>query len=475
MAAAAGRNRTADGGGTSARRPSHARSQTKIFWLSLLLLKFPTTAVQTIAAFESVQKRSAARREAKARSRIIWLFTQYLLSLLAGQPPPPTPAQTERPRLILLPANALGATCLDGSPPGYYFRPGTGAGKRMWHIYLPGGAWCGSAADCVARSKTWLGSSTFYPDDPNSEVIRPPFNGMLSSNSTHNPPFYSWNLVRPIYCDGGGFAGTTGRLDVGNGTGLHLSGWKIMRAIMADLKANRGIKSAAQILLSGSSAGGQAVISLCDRIAAAFPWAPTKCIADSGFFIDSKDRWGGFTWRGVAKGVVDMHRPKWSSSCMDGLPKYDQWKCFFPQYTLSSVTTPIFISQTLFDYHAFQIGGILPWNTTYTYQCLREVIRTSKNVTSVIQRKEWSKIAWKTQHCTPLERAALFTAASILLEALGSIIGSKDTVAAFVPAGIVHGMVMLPAWKNPWVQGVSLERAVVEWFANVPSERFIHS
>ncbi|GJP33088.1 hypothetical protein CLOM_g17653 [Closterium sp. NIES-68] len=183
-------------------------------------------------------------------------------------------------------------------PPGYYFRPGTGAGKRMWHIYLPGGAWCGSAADCVARSKTWLGSSTFYPDDPNSEVIRPLLTACSAATAPTTRPFTagisSAHLLRR-----GGFAGTTGRLDVGNGTGLHLSGWKIMRAIMADLKANRGIKSAAQILLSGSSAGGQAVISLCDRIAAAFPWAPTKCIADSGFFIDSKDRWGasrGAAW-----------------------------------------------------------------------------------------------------------------------------------------------------------------------------------
>ncbi|CAI5510202.1 unnamed protein product [Closterium sp. Naga37s-1] len=240
----------------------------------------------------------------------------------------------ERPRLILLPDNAFGARCLDGSPPGYYFRAGTGAGRSMWHIYLPGGAWCGSAAQCVARSKMWLGSSTFYPDDPNSKVVRPPFGGILSSNSSVNPAFYNWNLVRPIYCDGGGFAGTTGRVEVGGGRVLFLDGWNILRSIMDDLKSNRGFKSAVQILLSGSSAGGQAVVALCDRIAAAFPWAATKCIADSGFFIDSKDRTGGFTWRTYAKSVVDLHQPKWS--CMDGLPKSDQWKCFFPHYTLSS-------------------------------------------------------------------------------------------------------------------------------------------
>ncbi|CAI7835580.1 unnamed protein product [Closterium sp. NIES-53] len=141
----------------------------------------PTTAAQTGAVYGSAQIiSSTARREIEARdlkenrrAKSIRNFRQYLLALLAGMPPPVPPLQAERPRLILLPDNAAGARCLDGSPPGYYFRAGTGAGRSMWHIYLPGGAWCGSAAQCVARSKTWLGSSTFYPDDPNSKVGSP--------------------------------------------------------------------------------------------------------------------------------------------------------------------------------------------------------------------------------------------------------------------------------------------------------------
>ncbi|GJP49093.1 hypothetical protein CLOM_g8354 [Closterium sp. NIES-68] len=421
--------------------------------------------------YSSGSKGGGTKSGSNAGFKSIGIFMQYLLSLLSGkQALPPAPPPT--PRLVLLANNSFDAKCLDGSPPGYYFRPGTGAGKSMWHIYLPGGAWCTSAADCVARSKTWLGSSTFYPDDPNSEVIRPPFTGMLSSNSSINPPFHSWNLVRLIYCDGGGFAGATGRLNVGGGTVLYLDGWRIMRAILEDLKSNRGIKSAAQILLSGSSAGGQAVVALCDRIAGALPWAATKCISDSGFFIDSKDRWGGFTWRGVAKSVVDLHRPKWT--CMEGLPESDQWKCFFPQYTLSSITSPIFIVHTLFDSVASRIGGLLPWNNTYAFECLREVAWTSKNVTGVVQRKEWSKITWRTNFCTPMERSALFTTASILFEELERAIGSVGAVTAFAPTAVGHGALFMNTWTGPWVQGVSLEMAIVQWFADDLSVRFIH-
>ncbi|CAI5496454.1 unnamed protein product [Closterium sp. Naga37s-1] len=321
----------------------------------------------------------------------------------------------------------------------------------MWHIYLPGGAWCGSAAQCVARSKTLYGTSTLYPTDPapnavshpspflrhsqqqqqnqpafpqlephlplrivslpplsslpisiaspsgppspflrhaqqqqqhqpaflsspplpfplapssphpsgspspflrmlssNSSInppsyllppspflsphlplllqaLRPPFYGMLSSNSSINPPFHNWNLVRLIYCDGCGYSGTAGRVEVdSNGTVLYLDGRNIIQAVIEDLKAKGGIKSASQILLSGSSAGGQAVVSLCDLIAAAFPWAPTKCIADAGFFIDSKDRVGGYTWRDTVKDVVALHKPSWPA-CQDALPEADQW------------------------------------------------------------------------------------------------------------------------------------------------------
>ncbi|GJP33093.1 hypothetical protein CLOM_g17655 [Closterium sp. NIES-68] len=400
------------------------------------------------------------------------MFLQYLLSLLAGNPPPrPTPPA--KPRLVLLPDNSFDAKCLDGSPPGYYFRPGTGAGKSMWHIYLPGGAWCTSAAQCVVRSKSALGSSTFYPDDPTNKTLSPPFNGILSSNSSINPPFHNWNLVRLIYCDGAGYSGTAGRLEVNAATVLYLDGWNIIQAVIADLKANHGIKSAAQILLSGSSAGGQAVISLCDRIAAALPWAPTKCIADSGFFIDSKDRAGGYSWRNAAKSLVALHKPSWPA-CMDALPETDRWECFFPQYTLQGVTTPIFLFHTFFDITASQIGGLLPWNSTYAYSCLAEVLRTATDVTGIIRRKEWSSIVWKSNYCTAGERDALFGAASVLYDELESIIGSVDTVAAFVPTGVAHTVLFLNTWTNAWIRGMSVESEIVRWLANEMSDRFVH-
>ncbi|CAI5528522.1 unnamed protein product, partial [Closterium sp. Naga37s-1] len=198
----------------------------------------------------------------------------------------------------------------------YYFRAGTGGGKRMWNINLPGGGWCRTAAECVARSNTFLGSSTFYPQVPTRIPPFPRFAGFLSSNSSVNPSFHNWNLVRLVYCDGGGYLGTAGRLEVGRGTVLYMDGWKIVQAVIEDLNSKGEIQSATHILFSGTSAGGQAALSLCDRIAATFPWAATKCLCDSGNFIDSKDRMGGNTWRDTITNMVALHKPTWPA-CQD--------------------------------------------------------------------------------------------------------------------------------------------------------------
>ncbi|CAI5473867.1 unnamed protein product [Closterium sp. Yama58-4] len=358
----------------------------------------------------------------------------------------------------------------EASPPGYYFRPGTGGGKSKWHIYLPHGGWCFSPDECLRRSRTASGSSTFFPAEPTNANLSPDFKGILSSNSSINPHFHNWNLVRLIYCDGGGYAGTAGRLDVGNGTAIYLDGWKIVQAVIQDLKSTRGIRSADQILLVGSSAGGQAAVALCDRIAGAFPWAATKCVSDSGFFIDSKDREGGNTWRAKAQRLIDLHKPNWPA-CMHALPETDHWKCFFPQYILRDVATPLFLFRAFFDINANMLGGLLPNNQTYANDCLHEV---SWAPMRMIKRKEWGRVEWKTNRCTAGERHALFSAASVLHDELVRVIRTGNTVAAFVRPGMLHVALCYNWWTNVTIRGVSVESAIVQWLGNKMPKRFVH-
>ena len=52
---------------------------------------------------------------------------------------------------------------MDGSPGSFYFHEATGdvENDTKWLIFIEGGGWCYDDLDCVQRSKTMLGSSTF--------------------------------------------------------------------------------------------------------------------------------------------------------------------------------------------------------------------------------------------------------------------------------------------------------------------------
>ena len=89
--------------------------------------------------------------------------------------------------------------CLDGSPPGYFIRNGTGMNKDKWIVHQMGGGWCFNLMECYKRSKTYLGSSKPY-----SEALS--FGGFLSDDQDVNPDFYDWSMVFIIYCDGASFA-----------------------------------------------------------------------------------------------------------------------------------------------------------------------------------------------------------------------------------------------------------------------------
>ena len=90
--------------------------------------------------------------------------------------------------------------CLDGSPSGYYLRKGSGEGASKWILHLKGGGWCKDTMNCYGRSMNSFGSSKNWSK---TDAL----DGFLSDNSTVNPDFYNWNIVRIMYCDGASFAG----------------------------------------------------------------------------------------------------------------------------------------------------------------------------------------------------------------------------------------------------------------------------
>ena len=114
-------------------------------------------------------------------------------------------------KLILFDA-ASPAVCIDGSPGGLYFRPGSGGGAfgaDTWVIELEGGGWCVSLDDCANRAKTDIGSSKAWPPT-GCPGMDGGSNGMLSSDCSVNP-FCNATKAHFNYCassakGGGGVA-----------------------------------------------------------------------------------------------------------------------------------------------------------------------------------------------------------------------------------------------------------------------------
>ncbi|CAI5506423.1 unnamed protein product, partial [Closterium sp. Naga37s-1] len=343
-------------------------------------------------------------------------------------------------------------------PPGYQYREGYGEASGWWHIHLPGGGWCASLDKCLARSKSKLGStrglqngmptgsrSSRKASNDNGDPDAPP-RGITSADAATNPTFYNWHLVRPVYCDGGGFAGRAGYKAAGNGSeGVHMDGWRIIHAILGDLRKNRGMTAPARILLSGSSAGGQAVVTLCDLLPLLFPRALVKCIMDAGLFLDAEDRTKRRAFAGMVKATVALHNMRVNWRCSQTMSAANQWRCFFPHQALRVVSSPVLAVNSLFDYRALMLGNQLPANQARATACLRQIAREGgTDLLKLVNSQSWRR-----------DRSALAE-----IQARGMLFPGAGAAAAEAPmcAPEEHKAVLNVAWQMvQYTDAASLE------------------
>ncbi|CAB4000971.1 pectin acetylesterase 11-like [Paramuricea clavata] len=252
--------------------------------------------------------------------------------------------ETSKMEMVFLKtAVSTGAVCLDGSPPGYHFRKGFGIGTNKWIIFFNGGAWCFDEQSCYERSHTVYGSSRFYT------VFSE--NGLYSNDPQINPDFHNWNMVFIIYCDGSSFTGMRQNPVYFMAESVHFRGKAILEAIIQDL-LSKGVRSASDVLLSGSSAGSLAVLIHADFIRSKLnPKTKVRAIADSGYFLDIETQYGTNKTRDMFNRMLLTHNSTSSlhEACIKRMAKADHWKCFFPQYFFDLIETPVFVLQSSYD------------------------------------------------------------------------------------------------------------------------------
>lgn len=251
----------------------------------------------------------------------------------------------ESPSRLLLRrlVNDTTAKCLDGGPSGYYYRAGT---DDTWVIYLQGGGICMSSKDCIGRARTSLGSSASWSDYRNDD-------GILNHRDGSNPFRNSTHVFIP-YCGGDAH---TGEQKSPNAYGLYHAGYLTVMAVIADLKATRGFGRAANVLVTGDSAGGLGAFMNVDYVADAVPNATVKASPLGGLYfaanISNYTEWlngtedGNFD-RYLANELHKLYDSKLHPGCVaqhDG----DESDCGSVGVMARYIESPLLISENLYD------------------------------------------------------------------------------------------------------------------------------
>jgi hypothetical protein len=261
------------------------------------------------------------------------------------------------------------ARCLDGS--NYKFWYSIGAEKNKWMINWEGGAWCrltstssptsGNIFDCAFRAVMGLGTSN--NNGKNGEVrsesgLGGKF-GYFSSDPKINPLYANYSKIFIKYCDGSFHQGYVEEpIKQGNQT-FYFRGFKNTDETIKYALTKLGMDKATEIILSGSSAGSQAVYMWTPFLQEKLSFAKPKGIADSGMFIDEFDINKANAWS-LRNDYLDIATKTNTGKIplFEDCPwKNDQtllYKCLLSEENVKRIRIPMFIIQSQQDKEVFK-------------------------------------------------------------------------------------------------------------------------
>jgi hypothetical protein len=189
-----------------------------------------------------------------------------------------------------------------------------------------------------------------------------------------------------------------------------------------------------------------AAILHCDTFRAILPrTASVKCVSDAGYFIHGKDITGGSYIQSYYSKVVALHGSAKSLpvSCTS---KMKPELCFFPQYVVPSMRTPLFVINAAFD--SWQIKNVLA-------------------PTAVDKGKEWKNCKLDLKKCSAAQLKTVQGFRDQMMRAL-SPVHSTPSRGLFLDSCHAHCQGGSAAsWsgdKGPQVANTRIAKAVGNWF-----------
>uniref|UniRef100_A0A4W3IQF6 Notum pectinacetylesterase 2 n=1 Tax=Callorhinchus milii TaxID=7868 RepID=A0A4W3IQF6_CALMI len=265
-------------------------------------------------------------------------------------------ASTDDMRLNFLRSTSV--TCNDGTPAGYYLRESKGS--KRWIIFLEGGWCCYNKESCDTRYRSIrrLMSSSEWPQAQKGS-------GILSSQPEENPHWWNANTVFVPYCSSDVWSGTAPR---SRQVEYAFMGSLILKEVIKDL-VPKGITLAKVVMLAGTSAGGTGVLLNIERVASLLEQlgadVQVRGLVDSGWFLESKPQRqaecvdvASCTPNDVIKKGLRLWNGIIPERCRQQFRRGDEWQCFFGHRMYSSLTSPVFVVQWLFDEEQLKIENI---------------------------------------------------------------------------------------------------------------------
>uniref|UniRef100_A0A8C8RRY4 Notum, palmitoleoyl-protein carboxylesterase n=1 Tax=Pelusios castaneus TaxID=367368 RepID=A0A8C8RRY4_9SAUR len=304
--------------------------------------------------------------------------------------------------------NAL-VTCNDGTTAGYYLREHKGS--KRWIIFLEGGWCCYNKETCDIRFKNIprLMSSSEWPQTKKGT-------GILSAQMEESPHWWNANAVLFLLAD------------------YAFMGSLIIQEVIKDL-VSKGLKQAKVVLLAGASAGGTGVLLNLERVATLLEELQAEAVqvrglVDSGWFLDIKhlrqsdcSDAASYAPVGAIKKGLRMWNGILPEKCKQQFKRVDEWQCFLGYRLYSSLKSPVFVVQWLFDEEQLRLENIH----------LRSLSLTEN---------QWN-----------------------YLQNLGRELRNslRDVPAVFAPACLSHTLITNSYWLEFQVKGISLARALQCW------------
>uniref|UniRef100_A0A8C4SNC3 Notum, palmitoleoyl-protein carboxylesterase a n=1 Tax=Erpetoichthys calabaricus TaxID=27687 RepID=A0A8C4SNC3_ERPCA len=283
-------------------------------------------------------------------------------------------------------------TCNDGTPAGYYMKESKGS--KRWLIFLEGGWYCFSKENCDSRYDTMkrLMSSAEWSHTKTGT-------GILSPQPEENPHWWNANM-------------------------------EVVKELLM-----KGLDNAKVVLLAGSSAGGTGVLLNVDRVAEQLDemghhGIQVRGLSDSGWFLDNKqyrrtdciDTISCAPTEAIKKGIKYWNGVV-PERCKQLFKDGEEWNCFFGYKIYSTLKSPVFVVQWLFDEAQLTVDNI--------------------HLTGQpVQEGQW-----------------------IYIQNLGRELRNtlKDVPAMFAPACLSHEVITRSYWMDIQVKGTSLPRALHCW------------